>query len=230
MTTTLDKNPLYMTGTDAERLATLPTKVRMGTFFGTTDTKQLWNVQPNGLGVHVWVNAGVPGGAGPAGSAGTPGTGYISYASFYALQPVVLPDNGPIAQATFDPILFPNNGPASVGANAIVRGALPPTGSFVLPSAGIYEVSFQTSITQAAQLALGVQVGGVGPLTPLLPTLTGRDTGTCHISNTVMITGGALDVITLRNFTSAGASITLESPGGSGAGALSSWISIKKIT
>lgn len=125
---------------------------------------------------------GSPGGAtgatGPAGSA-------VNFASFFAL----MPGDNAATIAVGAPIQFPQTGPTGGGS--------PPTrasaSTFTLPNIGVYEVTWQASITEAGQLQLAL--AGVG----LPNTVVGRATGTNQIFGSTIINnlvaGQALSVI-----------------------------------
>ena len=79
---------------------------------------------------------------GPAGPMGP--TGIIHFSDFYALMP---PDNSSTIAIGGD-IEFPNTG-VSNGIITLINST-----SFNLPNIGIYEVLFQVSVNEAAQLGL----------------------------------------------------------------------------
>ena len=126
--------------------------------------------------------AGLPGPQGLQGPPGPPSP-VMSYGYFYALMP---PDNAaPVAAGTA--VAFPQDGAAS----GISRGG-PDT--FVLAQIGVYEVSWQVSITEAGQLVLAVDG------TELAHTVAGRATGTSQITNHVLITTTSVNsVLSVRN-------------------------------
>jgi len=99
------------------------------------------------------------------------------YADFFALMP---PDNA----STVSPgaaVAFPNDGESS-GTGLIVR-----TGSdtFLLAEPGVYQVTFQVSVTEAGQLVLALD-SGAGFL-EIPSTVVGRATGTSQIVETALV-------------------------------------------
>jgi hypothetical protein len=94
------------------------------------------------------------------------------YSLFYALMPG---DNSATIAANA-PVLFPNAGPTNGAATAASSG------TFNLPTAGTYHVTWQCSIAEAGQLQ--VALGGVG----VAYTVSGRATGTNYISGDTLVT------------------------------------------
>ena len=95
----------------------------------------------------------------------------------------------PDAAATIAPgaaVPFPQDGPLSGIARVTTTG-------FVLPSTGVYEVTWQVSITEAGQLVL--ELNGVG----LPSTVVGRATGTNQIFGNVLINANAGDTLSVNN-------------------------------
>jgi hypothetical protein len=116
--------------------------------------------------------AGSPGGAtGATGPAG--GGAIVNFANFFAL----MPGDNAATIAVGAAIQFPQTGPTA--------GVSPPTrvsaSTFNLPNVGIYEVTWQASITEAGQLQLSL--AGVG----LPNTVVGRATGTNQIFGSTII-------------------------------------------
>jgi hypothetical protein len=154
---------------------------------------------------------GPPGPQGPAGPPGPPGPpgSNLGFAFFFA-NPV-----GPFAPIAIDAAVpFDQDGPASGG---IVRAG---PDSFILPAAGVYDISWQVSIDEPGQLALFV--GDGGPLLFQPQTLAGRATGTNQITNRVIIqvaSPGAL--IAVVNHSSPAAITLTPLPGGTSAGSTS---------
>lgn len=113
---------------------------------------------------------------GPSGPPGPPGGGgVLGFAHFYSVVSAVAPGLNlpPGASVPFD-----QNG-ATSSTNQPTRIS---TTSFMLPAVGIYEVTFQVSITEAGQLAVKLNGG------PFLPySVAGRATGTSQISNSIFI-------------------------------------------
>lgn len=125
--------------------------------------------------------AGPPGSQGPAGSpgpqgpAGTPATSH--FAEFFALMP---PDNAATV-APGDPVSFPQDGPTD-GTITRVNGS-----SFTLADVGTYQVAFQVSVNEPAQLELSLE--GVG----LPATVVGRATGTSQLVGESLVTTTTAD-------------------------------------
>jgi BclA-like protein/collagen triple helix repeat protein len=145
---------------------------------------------------------GATGTSGATGSTGATGASGISgvpdYADFFALMP---PDNA----ATVAPgtaVAFPNDGESS-GTGLIAR-----TGSdtFLLAEPGVYEVTFQVSVTEAGQLVLALN-SGAGFL-EIPSTVVGRATGTSQIVETALVRTSIINS-TLQVRNPAGESIAL---------------------
>jgi hypothetical protein len=134
---------------------------------------------------------GATGPEGPAGAAGTPGapgpagpSGSSEFADFFALMP---PDNAATVAVGGD-LAFPQDGPTS---GTIVRID---ASSFLLPSVGTYQVTFNASISEAGQLV--VTLNGV----ELAYTVAGRATGTSQIVGTALVTTTLpFTLLTIRN-------------------------------
>jgi hypothetical protein len=104
------------------------------------------------------------------------------------------PDNAATVAAGA-PVEFPQDGPTS---NVITRLAGKPSTDFVLPSVGTYSVSFSVSVTEAGQLVIAVDSGGVMIEQPY--TVYGRATGTSQISGDALVTTTvANSTLELRN-------------------------------
>jgi hypothetical protein len=129
---------------------------------------------------------GPQGPPGPPGIQGAPGP-VLPYGHFYAL----MPGDNPATVAVGGAVEFPQDGVA----NGIARlGA----SSFVLGPIGVYDVSWQVSISEAGQLVLALD-SGLGPV-ELAHTVAGRATGTSQLGNHVLITTTALNsVVSVRN-------------------------------
>jgi hypothetical protein len=126
---------------------------------------------------------GPQGTQGAQGPQGTPGTA-LSFADFYALMP---PDNAATVGAG-TAVSFPRAGAAS-GTDIVQSNST----TFTLATAGIYLVTFQVSVTEAAQLVLtqnGVE---------LAQSVVGRATGTSQIFGTSMVTASAGDILQVNN-------------------------------
>jgi Collagen triple helix repeat (20 copies) len=126
---------------------------------------------------------GVTGAIGPAGPAGPSGS--MAAANFFALMP---PDNFATVAPGTD-VSFPQDGPSS-GA-AITRAS---QSTFNLAAIGIYQVTFQVSVNEPAQLIL-TRNG-----TDLAYTVVGRATGTSQLAGTSLVTTTAINsILTVRN-------------------------------
>jgi len=130
----------------------------------------------------------------------TPSAPIMPYGYFYALMPG---DNAAtVAQGTA--IEFPQDG----AANGIVRSSAT---QFTLPNTGTYEVSWQASINEACQTVLCIN--GVEQA----HSVVGRATGTNQISNTVLITATAGDLVSIQNPAATATVLTLTPNAGAGA-------------
>jgi len=138
------------------------------------------------------------GATGPQGEQGVTGASApVSFADFYAL----MPSDNPNPVAINGAIQFPNNG--IVAGSSILR-----TSSSVFTLApGIYQVSFQASITEPAQLAL--RIAGVVNLT----TVASRAASTSQVFGTSIISISVSSTLEVVNSASPGA-ITLTQFGG----------------
>ena len=135
---------------------------------------------------------GIPGLTGPAGPQGIPGPvgpqspkgeSEISYADFYALMPG---DNTEtIAQNA--PIQFPQNGPSK--GSSITRLS---ASTFRLKE-GVYQVSFQASITEAGQLA--IFINGI----KYASSVVGRATGTSQLIGFSLINVSENSILSINN-------------------------------
>ena len=124
-------------------------------------------------------NAGSPGDMGATGATGATGTagGLVAFADFFALMP---PDNAATV-AVGGAVQFPQDGESS-GNGSIVRAGL---STFVLADVGVYQVSFQVSVTEAGQLVLALNQGG--GFLEIPTTVVGRATGTSQIVETALV-------------------------------------------
>jgi hypothetical protein len=140
----------------------------------------------------------------------------MAFGYFYALMP---PDNAAtVAPATA--VDFPRDG-AAIGISR--AGA----SEFILPAIGVYEISWQVSISEAGQLILGLDSGSGVVEQP--NTVVGRATGTSQITNQVLLTTtAAASILTVRN--PAGNSTALTAtPTAGGARAVSATLVIKQV-
>ena len=138
--------------------------------------------------------AGIAGATGATGTTGAMGgtgvAGIPDYADFYALMPA---DNAATVAAGAA-VAFPNNGESS-GTGLIVRTA---SDTFLLAEPGVYEVTFQVSVTEAGQLVLALN-SGAGFL-EIPSTVVGRATGTSQIVETALVRTSVVDsTLQVRN-------------------------------
>jgi len=120
---------------------------------------------------------------------------------------------------------FPQDGPTD-GVTAVRLTA----DTFRLPAIGVYEVSWQVSVTEAGQLVLtlnGNQLDGDPP--GELNTVAGRATGTSLITNTVLIQTDVIDsVLKIRNPADNSTALTI-TPFAGGTESASAWLVIKRL-
>jgi hypothetical protein len=131
---------------------------------------------------------GVTGAVGATGTAGATGAqGSVGdFADFYALMPG---DNSATVGAGTD-VSFPQNGPNS-GTGLIASLS---ASTFNLSSIGIYQITFQVSVTEPGQLDITVN-GNELPY-----TVVGRATGTTQIVETCLVQTTSINsILTVRN-------------------------------
>jgi hypothetical protein len=149
---------------------------------------------------------------GPEGPAAQP-----SFAEFYALMP---PDNAATVGAGI-PVEFPQTGPTVGGI--VRRNAT----EFVLPSAGVYRVSFSVSVAEAGQLVIALDSGS--GMIELPYTVIGRATGTTPISGEALVkTVASNSAIELRNPTGNTPALTI-TPVAGGTHAASAFFVIQRL-
>jgi hypothetical protein len=152
---------------------------------------------------------------GPSGPPGPSGVG-LGFAHFYAL----MPGDNSATIALGAPVLFPQNGAVST--------MNPPTrtgpGTFILPDAGSYKISFQVSVDEAGQLM--VKLNGI----ELAFYTVGRATGTTQFVNTVILNtttaGQSLEIVNPSTNTAA---LTI-TPIAGGPNSVSASLTIKRIS
>jgi hypothetical protein len=139
---------------------------------------------------------GYTGATGNLGSTGPTGSnGFFSFADFYALMP---PDNAATI-ATGADIQFPNDGP--IFGTDISR--ISPA-TFNLASVSTYQVFFQASIDEPAQLCIAINS------IEIPYTIVGRATGTTQVAGTSLITTTTPNsVLSIRNPAGETAALTL---------------------
>lgn len=116
------------------------------------------------------------------------------FADFYALMPG---DNAATVAPGAD-VQFPQNGPSSGG---IFRSS---AGQFILPAIGTYQVMFQVSVSQAAQLV--IVLNGAEQAA----TVVGRATGTSQLFGVAVIqTVQANSTLSIRNPSAASFALTI---------------------
>ena len=119
---------------------------------------------------------------------------------------------------------FPNDGPTD-GVTAVRGGA----DTFTLPAIGVYEVSWQVSVTEAGQLVLFLDGDELDGSSGELNTVAGRATGTSLITNTVLIETDVINsVLEIRNPTGNSPALTI-TPVAGGTKAASAWLVIKRL-
>ncbi len=142
---------------------------------------------------------GTSGATGATGATGGTGlAGIPDYADFYALMP---PDNAATVSAG-GAVAFPNDGESS-GTGLIIRTGLD---TFLLAEPGVYQVTFQVSVSEAGQLVLALN-SGAGFL-EIPSTVVGRATGTSQIVETALVRTSIVNS-TLQVRNPAGESIAL---------------------
>lgn len=160
---------------------------------------------------------GATGASGATGAAGATGaSGAVNFASFFAL----MPGDNAATIAVGAAILFPQTGPNG--------GPTPPTrlsaSTFNLPNVGVYEVTWQASVSEPGQLQ--VALGGAG----LPNTVVGRATGTNQISgSTLIITGVINQVLSIINPAGNAAALTM-TPIAGGTHSVSATLTIKQLS
>ena len=124
-----------------------------------------------------------------------------NFAEFYAL----MPGDNAATVAVDAPLLLPQDGPSF--GSVITRSS---PSAFQLATVGFYEVSWQVSVTEAAQMLLWVNSGavvGAGAAPAKIPyTVIGRATGTSQlVGRSTIETTVPNTIISLRNGASASA-------------------------
>ena len=138
----------------------------------------------------------------------------MGYADFYALMP---PDNAATVAPGTD-VEFPQDGPNS-GTTIVRTGA----SSFNLTEIGTYQVLFQVSVTEAAQLILTLNGAD------LEYTVVGRATGTSQIIGIAIVeTTSVNSILTVRNPAGNASAITI-TPLAGGTRSVSAHLMITRI-
>lgn len=164
---------------------------------------------------------GVVGPAGPAGPAGPPGPsgGALDFADFFALMP---PNNATTVAVGGD-VDFPQDGPSS-GTGLIARTGVD---TFNLAIIGTYQVMFQVSVTEAAQLVLTLNSGGGA--VELSYTVVGRATGTSQLVGIAIVQTSVINsILTVRNPAANSTALTI-TPLAGGADPVSAHLVITRI-
>jgi len=151
-----------------------------------------------------------------------PGGGPVA-AMFFGISGLAgNPDyTAPIAPGAEYP--FPQNGPTT-GAGAPTRIGAPPASAFLINTPGLYEISYEATITEAAQME--VLLNGL----PVPTGRIGRATGTSIIGTTLLLNLVNGDVI--RIFNPAGNATTLTTTpdaGGAAGSSVASTLVIKMV-
>lgn len=150
----------------------------------------------------------------PAGTFTISATGGGGFAEFFAL----MPGDNAATVAVGGSVDFPQNG-AILGTD-IVRAT---SNSFTLANIGVYDVSFQVSVTEPGQLAIYLN-GLIDPT-----TVAGRATGTSQIMNRMLITTTVINtVLTVRNPAGNSTALTI-TPIAGGTHSVSATVVIKRI-
>ena len=138
----------------------------------------------------------------------------MGYADFYALMP---PDNAATVAPGTD-VSFPQDGPNS-GTTIVRTGA----NAFNLTEIGTYQVLFQVSVTEAAQLILTLNGAD------LEYTVAGRATGTSQIIGMAIVeTSSVNSILTVRNPAGNASAITI-TPLAGGTRPVSAHLTITRI-
>jgi hypothetical protein len=137
------------------------------------------------------------------------------YSHFFALMPG---DNAAtIAQNA--PILFPQDGPSNGAATRLTSS------TFNLPTIGTYEVTWQASITEGAQLQLAI--GGTG----LADTVVSRTVGDTQLVGSVLITTSITNsVLSVINPSGNATALTMTPADGALTHSISATLTIKFLT
>lgn len=160
---------------------------------------------------------GPQGQQGPQGETGPQGPqgSVLEFADFYAL----MSGDNAATVAIGGSVDFPNNGPTSVGSTITRLG----DSLFNLANIGFYEVNFQVSIDEAAQLAIAI--GGV----EVNYTVVGRATGTSQVIGMAIIETVAINqVLSIVNPTGNSTALTI-TPNAGGTNPVSAHLIIKRI-
>jgi hypothetical protein len=140
----------------------------------------------------------------------------MKFGYFYALMP---PDNAATI-AVSAAVNFPQDGAAS----GISRAS---DSEFILPAIGVYEISWQVSVSEGGQLVIGLDSGSGVVEQPA--TVAGRATGTSQIVNQVLLTTTSpASILTVRNPTGNPTALTV-TPIAGGTHAVSASLVIKQI-
>jgi hypothetical protein len=117
-----------------------------------------------------------------------PGAVGLDYAAFYGSSAATPTTAAGVAVA------FATAGPTN---GVIVGTGSLPTHDFLVPNAGVYDISWQLTCTPAGQTQLAL--GGTGAYAPVANTTVGRATGTSQISNRVLVTLAAEAIVSVIN-------------------------------
>ncbi|MCP3167882.1 hypothetical protein [Myxococcus qinghaiensis] len=140
----------------------------------------------------------------------------LAFGYFYALMP---PDNAATVAAG-GAVDFPQDGSVS----GITRAS---SEEFILPAIGVYEISWQVSVTETGQLIVGLDSGA--GVVEQVSTVAGRATGASQITNHVLITTTVVNsVVSIRNPVGNTPALTI-TPLAGGARPVSATLLIKQI-
>ncbi len=160
--------------------------------------------------------------AGSTGAVPIPVPPTSTFGSFFSL----MPGDNPATVAADAGVRFQQLGPA----NGILKSAAldPVSGAadtqIIIPATGIYQVSWQVSVTEPGQLMLDLNHS----IANTAHTVAGRATGTSQIMNDVLISAVANDLLRVVNPVGNAAALTI-TPTAGGTHAVGAMLVIKRI-
>ncbi|HSW75588.1 MAG TPA: hypothetical protein VLG50_00945 [Candidatus Saccharimonadales bacterium] len=174
---------------------------------------------PNGNVLGATGTTGATGGTGGIGATGATGVtgpagGLLAFAEFFALMP---PDNAATV-AVGSAVQFPQDG-ATSGAGITRLTA----STFNLAAIGIYEVTWQVSVTEAGQLILVLNGAD------LPDTVVGRASGTNQITGSAFITTSVINSVLSVNNPSGNSTALTITPLAGGTRPVSATLTIKRL-
>jgi hypothetical protein len=142
----------------------------------------------------------------------------LDYADFFAL----MPGDNSATVAAGTAIEFPQDGPITGGIRRVSAS------QFLLPDIGTYLVNWQASISEPAQLVLGLNSGS--GITQLLSTVVGRSTGQNQIyGSRVIKTSVVNSILSVLNPIGALAALTI-TPNAGGVNSVSASLVILQLS